>query len=109
MKLKKSIGIEVKHPEKACTDKHCPFHSDLAIRGRILEGTVTKVDTFKTAKIQFIRFFYLPKYERYEKRMTKLKVHVPDCIQLKSGDLVKVAECRPISKTKNFVVVEVLK
>ena len=35
-------------------------------------------------------------------------MHNPDCIDAKEGNLVKIMECRPLSKTKNFVIVEVL-
>ena len=50
----------------------------------------------------------LDKYERFEKRSTRIAAHIPDCINGKTGDSVKIMECRPLSKTKKFVVVEVL-
>ena len=102
----KNIGIEVKIPKEKCNDKHCPFHGNLKLRGRIFVGTVIKTSTSKTAKIEFPYLVNLPKYERYEKRRTRLQVHVPPCIKVNIGDRVKVMECRPISKTKNFVVIE---
>ena len=39
------------------------------------------------------------------------KVHafLPSCIDVKEGDEVKIAECKPISKTVSFVTVEVIK
>jgi small subunit ribosomal protein S17 len=49
------------------------------------------------------------KYERFEKRQSKIHAHNPPCIDAKAGDRVKIAECRPLSKTKSYVVVEVLK
>jgi len=49
------------------------------------------------------------KYNRYEKRLSKFHAHNPPCIHAKVGDIVTIAECRPLSKTKNFVVVEVKK
>ena len=38
----------------------------------------------------------------------KTRVHAfnPLCINAKEGDTVKIIECRPLSKTKNFVVIE---
>jgi len=108
MAKQKSIGIEVTLPKKKCEDKHCPFHGELKIRGRIFKGKVRNV-FHKTAVIEWVRFHYLPKYERYEKRRSRLKVHVPDCIEVKKGDVVKAVESRKISKTKNSVVVEVIK
>jgi len=37
---------------------------------------------------------------------SRITAHNPPCIGAKTGDKVKIAECRPISKTKSFVVVE---
>ena len=50
---------------------------------------------------------YINKFERYEKRNSKIKAHKPDCLDVKVGDSVKIAECRQLSKTKHFVLVEV--
>ena len=36
-------------------------------------------------------------------------VYNPQCVDAKKGDIVKIAECRPLSKTKAFVVIEVMK
>ena len=62
----------------------------------------------KTCVVEWARKKYIPKYERYEQRRTKIKVHNPSCIDAKEGDIVKIMECRPISKTKNFVIIEKL-
>jgi len=51
----------------------------------------------------------MPKFERFEKRQAKIHAHNPPCINAKEGDRVKIAECRPLSKTKAYVVVEVQK
>ena len=37
-----------------------------------------------------------------------IKVHNPPCINASEGDLVKIYETRPLSKTVHFVVVEVV-
>src|SRR3989344_1813039 len=108
-KTAKNIGLKVELPTKECNDKNCPFHSTQKVRGRILECTVTKTDPFKSATAIFERIHQLPKYERYEKRRSKIRVHNPPCINAQPGDKVVVAETRPISKTKNFVIIEVLK
>lgn len=109
MKKAKNIGIEVKLPSKACEDKHCPFHGKISLRGKILVGQIIKTNVHKTAILEFSRLHFIPKYERYEKRRTKLKVHNPTCINAKKGDKVTVMETKPISKTKNFVIIEVKK
>ncbi len=90
---------------KKCGDRNCPKHA-LLTRGRIFRGTVIEAKSSRTAKVQWQRKFFLPKYERYENRMTGLAVHNPDCIDAKKGDIVSIAECRPLSKTKHFVITE---
>ena len=104
---------EIKKPieEKSkveCNDSFCPFHGKTKLHGRSLVGEVIKTKSHKTATIVRERQYYLRKYERYEKRRTKIQVHNPPCISANVGDIVKVVESRPLSKTKNFVVVEVL-
>ncbi|PTD94310.1 30S ribosomal protein S17 [archaeon SCG-AAA382B04] len=100
------IGIDVKEPKQTCEDKNCPFHGHLSVRGAILEGEVASVIDNKTVVIQREYTQKIPKYERYEKRRSKLRAHKPQCIEVNVGDTVKIAECRPLSKTKSYVVVE---
>ncbi|MFH0752174.1 MAG: 30S ribosomal protein S17 [archaeon] len=106
MKKAKNIGIDVKAPKEACEDKHCPFHGDIKLRGRIFTGTVIKTDIHRSATVGWTIRHYLPKYERYELRKSRVRVHNPDCIKAQIGDKVKIAECRPISKMKHFVIIE---
>jgi len=93
---------------EGCHDKLCPFHGKLRLRGRSFVGEVISSKVHKTASVQWERLHFLPKYERYEKRKTRLKAHNPTCINAKEGDTVKISETRPLSKTKNFVIVEKL-
>lgn len=95
-----------KETGKKCNDKLCPIHGTIRIRGRTFIGEVISTKMHKTATVQFERRHYIQKYERYEKRRTKLKVHNPECINAKEGELVKIGETRPISKTKNFAIIE---
>lgn len=103
----RNVGIdEIKAPKEKCDDKHCPFHGNLGTRGRIFAGIVISPKFHKTVKVEWGRFKFLPKYERYAKARTRVKVHVPPCIDVNVGDKVRLMECRPISKTKNFVILE---
>lgn len=102
----KNIGVSVESPSKKCDDKHCPFHNNLKLRGNLFTGKVTKVSSAKTAQVEFLRLLYLQKYERYEKRKSRIHVHNTPCVDIKIGDIVKIMECRPISKMKNFVIIE---
>ncbi len=95
--------------ETTCTDRHCPFHHSMPLHGRTFSGKIIRMNLHKSAVIEWQRMYYLPKYERYEKRRSRLTVHKPDCVQINIGDQVTVMETRPISKTKNFVIIEVEK
>ena len=106
MKKNQNVGIELKKPKKKCNDKNCPFHGNLKIRGIIFEGNVKSIKSNKTAVVEWPRQFYFKKYERFGKKRTKIQVHNPSCIDAKEGDHVKIMECRPISKTKNFIIIE---
>lgn len=101
------IGIDVTEPKNKCDDPNCPFHGDLPVRGQILEGIVTSDKAERTITVERSFYKFIRKFERYEKRKSKIHVHKPDCIDLNIGDSVKIAECRPLSKTKHFVVIEV--
>lgn len=75
------------------------------MRGRTFNGEVKKLNVHKTATIVWNRRIYLHKYERYGKRISKVKAHKPDCMDIKIGDMVEIKETKPISKTKNFVII----
>ena len=94
--------------ENECKDKKCPIHNNLSTRGRIFEGTVIADKMQGTVRVQWGRLYYLQKYERYEKRRTRVTAHNPSCLNAKKGDLVRLSECRPLAKTVSFVVIEIL-
>ncbi len=102
----RDIGVDVKPPEKSCNDKNCPFHGHLKVRGQIIEGVVVSDSMQNTVVVQKDYLRYIKKYERYEKRRSRIFAHNPPCISAKRGDRVKIMECRPISKAKSFVVIE---
>ena len=100
------VGLVINNPDGECTDKHCAFHGGFKVRGREFVGTVVRTNAQKTAVVEWERLFFIPKYQRYEKRRSRLQVHSPLCMSIKVGDKVRIIESRPISKTKNFVIVE---
>ena len=106
---KKGIGLGVKKPSRTCTDKNCPFHSTVGVRGRVFTGLVVSDKMTRTVTVAWTRRMQVPKYERYERRHSRTAAYNPECIDAKVGDKVKIAECRLLSKTKQFVVVEVSK
>jgi small subunit ribosomal protein S17 len=98
--------------ESECKDRLCPKHGDkkLKMRGRTFQGKVIKTLPGRVT-IQFERMLKLPKYERYEKRKTKIHARLPDCIsgEVAVGDLIEISETRPISKMIHFVVSKVIR
>lgn len=78
----------------------------LPTHGRTIVGKVTSDKMHRTVTVAWERRHYVPKYQRYERRYSKVKAHNPDEVDAKVGDTVVIMETRPISKTKNFIVVE---
>ncbi len=62
----------------------------------------------KTVTVEWERQKQYPKYERQATDRTRVKAHNPDEIDAQEGDVVKIKETRPISKTKNFIVTEIV-
>ena len=74
---------------------------------RAVSGVVLSDKMDKTATVMIERKVKHPLYGKYIKRSTKLHVHDEnnDC---GIGDTVSITECRPMSKTKSWTLVEVI-
>ena len=103
----RDIGIDATPPKEECDDPKCPWHGHIKIRGRVFEGKVVS-KYLKTVAVEWEYFHKVPKYERYERRKSRVYAHLPPCIHVEKGDIVRIGECRPISKIKHFVVIEKL-
>ncbi|QCS41654.1 30S ribosomal protein S17 [Natrinema versiforme] len=108
-----AIGLDVETPPEPANPEEydyekCPFYGELSVRGQILEGTVVSTDMDKTVVVEREYDVAVPKYDRHMKRRSRIPAHVPGVLEpLSVGDTVKIAETRPLSKTKSHVVVEV--
>lgn len=71
--------------------------------GRVISNKMNKSIT-----VLIERTVKHPLYGKYIRRSTKLHAHDEEN-QCNEGDLVSIAECKPISKTKSWQLVEVLK
>jgi small subunit ribosomal protein S17 len=91
-----------------CNDPRCPVHGSLKVRGNVFTGEVVSAKPSLTIKVERVLFRYVPKYERYRKIRSKVTAHAPDCFKVVEGDKVKIGETRKLSKTKAFVVMEVV-
>jgi len=109
-KTEKKTEKEKTVVETTCKDRDCHIHGNLKSRGRKFEGTVIR-KFHKRITIEFERMIYVRKYERYAKKKTKIHARLPTCMEkeIQKGDLIKIQECRPLSKIIHFVVIEKIK
>lgn len=75
---------------------------------RAIPGTVVSDRMDKTVTVLVERRVLHPLYKKYIRRSTKLHVH-DENNECRSGDRVLVRECRPLSKTKNWRLVKILR
>ncbi|MBM3229217.1 30S ribosomal protein S17 [Candidatus Parvarchaeota archaeon] len=91
-----------------CNDVNCFRHGQLSTRGHTSVGIVVSDRVKRTAIIEKDALQYIPKYKRYARRKSRIPAHNPDCIKAVLGNEVVIAECRKISKTKAWTIVEVI-
>jgi len=99
--------LGIKAPHKECTDKKCPFHGEITVKKELFSGKIIKKDINHSATIEWFRPNYIPKYERYELKRSRLRVHNPACLNAEIGQEVLVAKTRPLSKTKTHVIIQI--
>ena len=71
---------------------------------RIMQGVVVSDKMEKTIVVNVERKFPHPLYKKFIKRSKRYHVHDKDN-QFKMGDIVKIQECRPLSKSKRWEVI----
>ena len=108
--MSRNIGVPGVTPPKTseCSDMDCPFHGSTRIRGKITKGVVVSKKSKNTVIIRRDYMHFIRKYQRYERRNTRLACHLPECLwhEVEVGDMVRVGESRKLSKTKAFIVLE---
>ena len=109
----KEKKAETKNPAGALAgvnEKDCPIHGTLKARGRVFEGRVIRKFQGRVT-IEFERMVRVQKYERFARSRTKLHARLPSCIEkeINVGDLIRIQECRPLSKIIHFVVIKKIK
>ena len=114
-KMSRNIGIPGVIPpkvkEEECKDQSCPYHGTTRIRGKITKGVVVNKKSRNTVIIRQDYVQFVKKYQRYERRNSRLACHLPECLnsEIEVGDFVRVGESRKLSKTKAFIVLDKLK
>ena len=74
---------------------------------RTLEGRVVSNKMQKTVTVLLERQVKHPLYAKYIRRSTKVHAH-DEAGECKEGDVVRIVAIAPLSKTKNWKVVEVV-
>ena len=74
---------------------------------RTVEGRVVSNKMQKTVTVLLERSVKHGMYGKYGRLSTKVHAHDENG-ECREGDLVRIAECRPLSKTKNWKVVEIV-
>jgi small subunit ribosomal protein S17 len=75
---------------------------------RTLIGVVTRDKMAKTRRVEIQRLVKHKRYSKYIKRRTVCYVH-DEKNETRIGDTVEIMETRPLSKTKNWRLVRVVK
>jgi small subunit ribosomal protein S17 len=74
---------------------------------RTLQGRVLSDKMDKSITVAIERKVKHPLYGKFIKRTTKIHAH-DEQNQCNAGDVVTIRECRPLSKTKSWTLVEVV-
>jgi small subunit ribosomal protein S17 len=72
---------------------------------RVLSGRVTSDKMNKTVTVLVNRRVMHPIYKKFIRRSKKYAAH-DEANLCKTGDMVRIEECRPISKRKTWMVIE---
>lgn len=81
--------------------------NEVNTKGKTLIGTVVSDKMQKTIVVSVERTVKHPKYGKILRRQSKLHVHdEKEVCQI--GNIVKIRESRPLSKLKNWILVEVI-
>ncbi|MBI5223103.1 30S ribosomal protein S17 [Candidatus Micrarchaeota archaeon] len=90
-----------------CDDSKCFMHGDVKVRGERLFGKVVSAKSKKTVVVERSAVKFFPKYAKWARGRSRIAAHNPSCLSAKVGDMVHLAECRKLSKTKAWTVVEI--
>ncbi len=82
--------------------------TDNSKQTRSLEGKVVSNKMQNTVTVLLERQIKHPLFGKYLRRSTKVHAH-DEKNECQEGDVVRIVECAPISKTKNWRVVEILR
>ncbi len=74
---------------------------------KVFTGKVVSDRMDKTVTVAVTRLYKHPLYKKHIKRVARFKAHDEEN-RCRMGDMVKIIESRPLSKTKRWTVLEIL-
>ena len=86
-----------------------PTEKNIKKRGRlnVVKGQVVSHKADKTISVLIYRLSRHPKYKKYIRRKSVFKAH-DEHNKAKTGDVVKIYEIRPLSKTKRWKLFQIV-
>ena len=84
-----------------------PTSTELKTKGKVVQGLVASNKADKTITVLIERRLPHPTYGKYFKRSKKFMAHDPNN-DANIGDVVKIVECRPVSKRKTWKLIEIV-
>lgn len=74
---------------------------------RLLQAKVISTNMQKSIVVNIVKLVKHPIYKKYVKKSIRLHVHDEDNVAL-CGDTINIVECRPLSKTKSWKLVNII-
>lgn len=94
-------------PDVAETPVIVPVEQKQAGHKRILQGKVSSIKNDKTITVVIVRQVAHPLYKKYYKRSKKVMAH-DEINTCRTGDIVRIRECRPLSAKKRWELIDVV-
>ena len=94
-------------PEAPTAAPEAPESGGERLRRKIRTGVVVSAQNDKTVTVLVERQFAHPLYTKQVKKTKKYRAH-DETNEYQTGDVVRIVETRPLSKTKRWRVIELL-
>lgn len=98
-------------PEQAvaeASEQAAPGNTKARGDRKVVQGIVTSTKMHKTITVESSVLKLHPKYKKFVKHYTKYKAHDED-EQAKDGDVVEIVMTRPLSKTKRYRLLRIVR
>jgi small subunit ribosomal protein S17 len=106
-KVKAPAAAKASVPATASTSIAATAPATVPATAKTLTGKVISNKMQKTVSVEIERLVRHETYGKYLRRSTKLMAHDENG-ECREGDMVTIAECRPISRHKSWRVVRVV-